>query len=266
MKSQLLKDNITGLAGTGRLSHAYILESYDKDNLVDFALNIAKGLTPYDEDVQTVYADGISVKDKAIEAMLARLQLKPMVGDRNIAIVADADTMTHRAQNRLLKTLEEPPGNSVILLLVNNAENLLLTIRSRCVLFRPEFAEIKTEEHQYGDSGADKGLLVGKAIIDGCGYYTVMDILKEITKERDYAYKFLNEMEEWFRSVLISSIGISVKTKYEVLHMPDKLPSKETINRSIALIEAARRELDRRINAGYVIKNMILQMIQEESV
>ena len=44
--------------------------------------------------------------------------------------------MTLRAQNRLLKTLEEPPGEAVIILLSENMENLVQTVQSRCVKYR----------------------------------------------------------------------------------------------------------------------------------
>ena len=46
----------------------------------------------------------------------------------------EADLMTTQAQNALLKTLEEPPEYAVIFLLTENAEKLLPTITSRCVM------------------------------------------------------------------------------------------------------------------------------------
>ena len=53
-----------------------------------------------------------------------------------IYIIADADMMTVQAQNALLKTIEEPPAYAVIMLLTENAEVLLPTIRSRCVMMK----------------------------------------------------------------------------------------------------------------------------------
>ena len=51
-------------------------------------------------------------------------------------IIADADMMSVQAQNALLKTIEEPPEYAVIMLLTENAEVLLPTIRSRCVMLK----------------------------------------------------------------------------------------------------------------------------------
>ena len=64
------------------------------------------------------------------------VQVKPMAGPYRIFIVDEAERMNAEAQNALLKTLEEPPSYAVILLLTNNAESLLPTIRSRSVLLQ----------------------------------------------------------------------------------------------------------------------------------
>ncbi len=65
--------------------------------------------------------------------------IKPYHSDYKIYIIPDAEKMNANAQNALLKTLEEPPSYTVILLLAANATRLLETIRSRSVplLLRP---------------------------------------------------------------------------------------------------------------------------------
>ena len=57
-------------------------------------------------------------------------------GVYKVYIIADADLMSVQAQNALLKTIEEPPAYAVIMLLTENAEVLLPTIRSRCVMMK----------------------------------------------------------------------------------------------------------------------------------
>lgn len=64
------------------------------------------------------------------------VDIRPYNGKYKIYIVADADKMTEAAQNALLKTIEEPPEYVVIILLTENAEILLPTIRSRCVMLK----------------------------------------------------------------------------------------------------------------------------------
>ena len=62
--------------------------------------------------------------------------IRPYSSRYKIYIIPDADLMTVQAQNALLKTIEEPPEYAVIMLLTENAETLLPTIRSRCVMMK----------------------------------------------------------------------------------------------------------------------------------
>ena len=62
------------------------------------------------------------------------IQIKPYSGFYKIYIIAEADLLTVQAQNALLKTIEEPPEYAVIFLLTENAQGLLPTITSRCVM------------------------------------------------------------------------------------------------------------------------------------
>lgn len=64
------------------------------------------------------------------------IQIKPYSSPYKIYIIVEADMMSVQAQNALLKTIEEPPEYAVIILLTENAETLLPTIRSRCVMLK----------------------------------------------------------------------------------------------------------------------------------
>lgn len=62
------------------------------------------------------------------------MDIKPYYGPKKIYIINECEKMTVQAQNALLKTLEEPPAYGIILLLTSNADALLPTILSRCVV------------------------------------------------------------------------------------------------------------------------------------
>lgn len=64
------------------------------------------------------------------------LGLKPMKGKRKVAIVNDADDLNDEAANAFLKTLEEPPPGSILVLIATSAEAQLETILSRCRVVR----------------------------------------------------------------------------------------------------------------------------------
>ncbi|HEX8915722.1 MAG TPA: DNA polymerase III subunit [Humisphaera sp.] len=61
---------------------------------------------------------------------------KPVMGRGKVFVVEQADLMTAQAQNALLKTLEEPAGRALIVLLTDQPDGLLQTIRSRCQMVR----------------------------------------------------------------------------------------------------------------------------------
>jgi DNA polymerase-3 subunit delta' len=60
------------------------------------------------------------------------LTLRPLMASRKVAIVEEAERLNEHGQNALLKTLEEPPGADVLLLLATDPGLLLPTVRSRC--------------------------------------------------------------------------------------------------------------------------------------
>jgi len=70
------------------------------------------------------------------EGVCFEMSLRPMSGDRRIAIIDDADKMNAESANALLKTLEEPTANYLMILIASELDSILPTIRSRCQLIR----------------------------------------------------------------------------------------------------------------------------------
>ena len=72
------------------------------------------------------------IKEKESDTISKKLSFKPYESDYKIAIIWMAEKMHDVASNKLLKLLEEPPERTVFLLITENPEGLLTTIRSRC--------------------------------------------------------------------------------------------------------------------------------------
>jgi DNA polymerase-3 subunit delta' len=68
--------------------------------------------------------------------LIGSIQVSPQVSHRKVAVIYEADRMNTAAANIFLKTLEEPPASTTILLLTTRPYSLLPTIRSRCLHFR----------------------------------------------------------------------------------------------------------------------------------
>jgi DNA polymerase-3 subunit delta' len=90
-------------------------------------------------DLIFVEPDGRNIKIEQIRDLNRALSFKPISGGYRVSIIRQAEMMTDEAANSLLKTLEEPPPNNIIILNVTEPLALFPTIVSRCqkVLFRP---------------------------------------------------------------------------------------------------------------------------------
>lgn len=106
-------------------------EKYNPDCDCISCLKIKKGVHP---DVSAILSEGL--KEIKIDQVRDRIEdllyLKSYEGLFKVALVDDAELMNINAQNAFLKTLEEPPPNSIIILISSKPQYLLPTIVSRC--------------------------------------------------------------------------------------------------------------------------------------
>ena len=86
---------------------------------------------------------------KQIRSMIADAYILPNEARKKVFVMEDADTMNTESQNAALKVLEEPPEFSAFILLANNPELLLPTVRSRCVTLHENIEQsIRSEEEE----------------------------------------------------------------------------------------------------------------------
>ncbi len=90
-------------------------------------------------DVLVLEPEGQTLKIEQVRQMQRELAYKPYEGNRRVCILSEADRMAPNMSNALLKTLEEPPLHTVIILLAQSPRALLPTILSRCqqIFFNP---------------------------------------------------------------------------------------------------------------------------------
>ena len=82
-------------------------------------------------DVSIVATEGLSIKVEDTRALVQEAALRPSVGKWRVIIVEDADRLTERAADALLKALEEPTPRTVWMLCAPSLEDVIITIRSR---------------------------------------------------------------------------------------------------------------------------------------
>jgi len=145
----------------GRLAHGYLFTGHDLEELEQLAQTVAKTLNCQNPvrkdgraidccdqclackkiehgnhtDVHWVRPESKSriISVEAIRELMREIQLKPGEAEYKVAVIVAADRLGIQAANAFLKTLEEPPEKSVLILLTTDPHRILETILSRCL-------------------------------------------------------------------------------------------------------------------------------------
>jgi DNA polymerase-3 subunit delta' len=141
------------------------------------------------------------VVDQVRDVVDRRLALKRFEGRRRFVIVDPADAMNPQAQNALLKTLEEPPPDTTLVLVASSPDSLLPTIRSRClrVPFAPLPAAPMAEE--------ERAAVVAAAGLDRGDAASWLAFAAEHGKERERVGRLCDLLALWLRDVLAVQAG-----------------------------------------------------------
>ena len=129
------------------------------------------------------------------------VDIKPYQGPYKVYIIPQADMMTPQAQNAILKTIEEPPSYAVFLLLTENAETLLPTINSRCVMLKLRnikdtlIKKYLMENLEIPDYKADMCTAFAQGNMGRAIMLANSDHFNEIREEAVQLLKHINEME-----------------------------------------------------------------------
>jgi len=236
----------------------------------------------------------ISVDDVR-EQLTETADIRPYSGGRKIYIVPDAEKMTVQAQNALLKTIEEPPDYTVILLLTENAEVLLDTIRSRCVELKcrslpdaeivrfltakkktdPEEAEkiagfaagnlgralLLSESEEFRKSCEENLLLIRELPDSG-----MQDILKDISRIRENNEDltgFLKFLRMWYRDLLICKTarepeGLIFRSEEKELLSQSRRMNYLSAGKVLQEIDRAEDRLKANVNPDLTLEILLL--------
>ena len=187
------------------------------------------------------------VKDQILE-LIDRLSFKPF-GARYVVIIEDAQLMNAASQNKLLKTLEEPVSETVMILLSERTEGLLPTVLSRCCVFCLQDAE------SAGDGGdLQAAVQFAKLIADGAAFYRKKQIIADIAADkensRSRADAFLAALEEEIlKRLKDAASGNSVSDD-----------AKKRMLSAAGHVETARRYIKQLHSVGYTLKQLCLRV------
>jgi len=110
-------------------------------------------LAPIGPGFQIRIGEDLHPEPGTIRRLAVDLALMPVEGGARVAIIRDAQRMSDVAQSALLKTLEEPPAGTTVILCADDEELLLPTIRSRCARIRLGIVGVRDVERLLTDRG-----------------------------------------------------------------------------------------------------------------
>ena len=284
-----------------RVSHAYMFIGPSGIGKKLTAVNFAKALNclspkhsgPCDACAQCKKIDASNHPDFAVfspakedsslsidkvRALTRDIGLKPYEGRKKVYIIDSANSMTQEAQNALLKTLEEPPSDSVLILIAENVNAIFSTIQSRVkrVRFFPlasdEVARILVDNYKLDAkraqvlSGISSGEL-GKAlkyekegffekrgrIIDSLVSGSFADSDLEGFSKSDLRLA-LDVMLTWYRDILIAKAGACTRAalvnidKADIIDAEAKKTGFKELNNMISQVISTCSFLDQNVN------------------
>lgn len=291
----------------GQLAHAYLLQGAPHGTALRFAEKLLNRIFNHHPQIQTrAHPDTCWIEPQSksrqisideIRDLIRQLAQTSFAGGWKAGIILCADRMTDQAANALLKTLEEPPEKTLLILISDEPQSLLPTISSRC-----QRVSLSDEDEEVFRHWKDRLLdILGElppASIPEAGLFTgrITGLLNELKSEfeaeetsrlpEDLSAKETKSLLEarttarliesrtellrillrWQRDILM----LVLEQGEEVLHFQDDI---ETLRRQallctradalrrITAIEETVRQFDRNLPAELVFNNFFAQLV-----
>ncbi len=284
----------------GRLAHSLLLYGQNFSALEELVTHLSTRLLQTDESIATLSHPDFFVlrpakKMRQILAedtreLIRKIQHSPQAGDHKIAVIYEADRMNASAANIFLKTLEEPPPNTTILLLTTRPYALLSTIRSRCLHFRiPAGPHVLEEEKaiqwqkdyrewlgQTVDGLSDKSLICRQvmALYGLISKFSILleEISAETLKQKQEAQNTPFSHDEI--AALEAGVAVSVRQQFfseiemttrnfaRILYEETGVEPRQQLVNSIASLEHSARLLRYNFNVNSALEIFLLDSLR----
>ncbi len=185
---------------------SFVVINTDKEKRAAYIQNYCQTLAINLFDITTVEREvggkqnAQSIGIDAIKAIHGKIFLKPLKSKTKAVIIEEAHLLTIEAQNALLKVLEEPPQDTIILLSSESKEQLLPTIISRC-----QIIELKQEQRALSEEGKKEY----EEFIAQLSELSIGERLKKaelLAKDKDQALAWIENLILVLREELLTSV------------------------------------------------------------
>ena len=252
-------------------------------------------------NVEVVRPTGQSIKIKQIRQIISDASKKPFESGFKIIIIENAEKMTHDAQDAFLKTLEEPPENTVFILLAENHDLLLPTIVSRCQIyqFKPvdmkEMKDYIEEKYDYPSEEVEAAVRYSKGVIGKAldflkdkeslkareGFVDILEkalmgngseallLASAVVEDKEGAERFMEFSLVWFRDLMVyrESQGAHEQLIINIDSL-DRLAKHNTVltdvklNSIIDIIKNTTRYVKHNVGIKNSVDGMLLNIVE----
>lgn len=263
-----------GIQGIGKKliakEFAKMLLCTNQDKYCDKCKSCIEFNTNNNPDYIYIEPDENNIKIEQIRNLQKSIQEKPIISNRKVYIIDDADSMTKEAQNCLLKTLEEPPKFATIILIGSNDTSFLPTIKSRCTILH--FNKIKDEEIEnylrlnYKISNINRNMIkmfqgsIGKALKlkDKQDEYKILEnLIEDINKKN--LIDIINDAKILYNS----KDEIEDMLEYINILLLQKSKQNYLFTNCIKIVENTKRRLKQNANYDMTIDDMLFNIWEE---
>lgn len=166
--------------------HAYLISSQDSKKSQQKIATLFDSWKISIFDRREIRPEALSIGISQVKNLLSEVSLKPLNSDFTVVVIYQADLLTIEAQNSLLKILEEPPGQTRIILEAFNINSLLPTVISRCQI-------INVGSDMLADDTLVKNCLLQiNQLLQCTSIAAKLQLLEPLAKSRQDALSFLD--------------------------------------------------------------------------
>lgn len=220
-----------------------------------------------------------------IEGLIDNVQLKPMVYDYKIVFITNAQGINEVAQNKLLKTLEEPNPQVIFVLACTNIEKLLPTIRSRLVKHYVPKIDLDLLAQDLKDEGVniDKFAHADITLTDAIKYSNsqeseiiknVEQLIFDLKSTADIPnivakFKAKSENRKQYLDILFKMMNCALTSQNGLFsegvikYVQDNY-NMVVIIKSLKLIDSAIQKLNSNVNFNYVLDELLYSILKEK--
>lgn len=284
------------------LHHAYLFTSLDKELNNQIALTFANSLicdlnncchecnacVQFENNSHPDYIliDQQSIKVEDVNKLIDKLNTKPISNNTKVFVILNAENINEIAQNKLLKSLEEPNQYNIFILTCSKIDKLLPTVLSRLNKINlPKISpfDLRVLSNELSSKGVDiNKYLNGEFSLTDIINFESNDNYKKTLSSIKFVFSNLKSSQDIplvvsafpdcdkhlflaiLQRVFLDSLNSTISVDAELSTLIEQTFSKKAVIHCLPLIEDAYKKLTSNVNFNYILDNLLFNILKEK--